>query len=363
MKILYVTTVGGTMGFFKSIIKELIEEGNQVDVATNESDSQVPVFFRELGCRVFSISTSRSIFRLGNFRAIRQIKNIAKFYDIVHCHTPIASFVTRLGCKKLRKKGLKVIYTAHGFHFYKGAPIRNWICFYPVELLCSRWTDALITINQEDYELSKKKMKTKSIFYIPGVGIDTTSFLNVSVDKSKFKEELGLPSNAFIYLSVGELNSNKNHQLIIKALGEINNSNIHYLIAGTGDKKEYLSELAQKLNVNLHLLGYRKDVQLLYKIADIYTLPSIREGLNVSIMEAIASGCPVVASKIRGNTDLVSLDNCFDIHSLNDVINKISKSTIKNKEIVCQIDYKTINRQIKDIYNSFYEDKFQPKQQ
>ena len=129
MKILYVTTVGITMTFFKNIVKKLLDDGHIVDIATNESEEyQVPECYKEWGCKIYQISTSRSPFSMGNFKAIKQIRNIAKDYDIVHCHTPLAGMAARQGCKKLRKtQGLKVIYTAHGFHFYKGAPKKNWM--------------------------------------------------------------------------------------------------------------------------------------------------------------------------------------------------------------------------------------------
>ena len=309
MKILYVTTIGSTMGFFKSLIRELLDQGNIVDIATNEDASKVQDCYREWGCKIYNISCSRSPFSLGNVKAIKQIRQLAKDYDIVHCHTPLASMATRFACRKLRKQGVKVIYTAHGFHFYKGAPLKNWLIYYPIEKLCSRWTDVLITITKDDYALAKKKMRAKEIEYVPGVGIDVERFSKTTVDRDKKLAEFGVPADAVIILSVGELNKNKNHQIVIKALSLLKNDNYHYLIAGKGDQKDHLEQLAKKLNVNLHLLGYRSDVAELYKVADVYVLPSIREGLNVSIMEAMASGLPCVVSDIRGNRDLIAEKN------------------------------------------------------
>lgn len=159
------------MGFFKNFIKELLEDGHTVDIATNETTSKVPDCYREWGCQIYQISCTRSPFNKGNIDAIRQIRKIAAdgSYGIVHCHTPIAAMCTRLACRKLRKSGLKVFYTAHGFHFYKGAPLKNWLVYYPIEWLCAHWTDVLITINKEDFELAKKKMKAKRVEYVPGV--------------------------------------------------------------------------------------------------------------------------------------------------------------------------------------------------
>ena len=310
MKILYVTTIGATMGFFTHFIEELVAEGHTVDIATNDSVRKVPERYGELGCRIFSLMCSRSPLHKGNLESIGQIKKIVEKekYDIVHCHTPIAAACTRLACRKLRKKQVeKVFYTAHGFHFYKGAPLKNWLVYYPVEKLCSHFTDVLITINQEDYALARKKMKAKNIKYVHGVGIDLSRFQNISFDRNAKRREIGVPEDAVLLLSVGELNENKNHQVIVKAIAKLNNPNVHYAIAGVGDKREYLLELAERLGVSeqLHLLGYRKDFAELYNTVDVFVFPSYREGLSVSIMEAMASGLPCVVSRIRGNTDLI----------------------------------------------------------
>ena len=308
MKILYITTVCGTMLFFKKFINELIQEGHTVDIATHESEkSKVAECYREWGCKVYQISTSRSPLNRGNIAAVNQIKKIVSEndYEMVHCHTPIAAACTRLACRSLRKKGVKVFYTAHGFHFYQGAPLKNWLIYYTVEKICARWTDVLITINTEDYELAKKKLKAGRVEYVPGVGIDVSRFADASVDIAAKREEIGVPQDAFMLLSVGELNENKNHETVIKALAELGDSNIHYVIAGKGGKKEYLEELAKEKGVNLHMLGYRKDITELNKTADVFILPSYREGLCVSVMEAMAAGLPVICGKIRGNVDLI----------------------------------------------------------
>ncbi len=303
MKILYITTIGSTMDFFESLIKELINKGNVVDIATNESEKPVSRFFKDLGCKVFPLTTSRSPLSIGNIRAIRQIKSIAKDYDIVHCHTPLASIATRFACKSFRKNGLEVIYTAHGFHFFKGAPLKNWLLFYPIEWLCSFWTDVLITINREDHQRAQKRLHAKKIEYVPGVGIDCHHF-SVTTERIILPD---VPPDAFVILSVGELNKNKNHETVIRAVAALHDPNIHYLIAGKGDLLEHLQKTAADLGIGkqIHFLGFRRDVDRLYHMADLYVLPSFREGLNVSLMEAMASGLPVVCSEIRGNRDMI----------------------------------------------------------
>lgn len=309
MRILYVATIGGFMPFFKTFIKELLDEGHEVDIATNMTQYPLPNYYKDWGCGVYQISCLRSPLSKGNIDCVREIKKIVseKHYDIVHCHTPIAAACTRLACRKARKNGTKVIYTAHGFHFYTGAPLKNWLLFYPVEILCSRWTDVLITINKEDYERAKKKFKIKTIEYVPGVGIDVGRFANNPTDKNTKRKELGIPENAYVLLSVGELNVNKNQQIVVRAVGDLKDKTIHYVIAGKGDQDKALLDLAKEVGIEdqFHLIGYRSDVPELYKMADVYILPSIREGLNVSVMEAMSSGLPCIVSDIRGNRDMI----------------------------------------------------------
>ena len=219
-----------------------------------------------------------------------------------------------------------MFYTAHGFHFYKGAPLKNWLLYYPIEKICSHFTDVLITINQEDYALVRKKMKAKRVEYVPGVGIDLTKFGQAAVEKSAKRKELGIPEEATLLLSVGELNENKNHETVIRAIKDLN---VYYIIAGKGELYEQLQKIIDTLGMTerVKLLGYRKDVAELYLVTDIYILPSIREGLNVSIMEAMASGLPVVCGRIRGNTDLIDENGgvLFDPSDVDNCKNAISQ--------------------------------------
>lgn len=365
MRILYVTTVGITMTFFRNFVRSLLDEGHVVDIATNENGYPVPECYKEWGCKIYPISTSRSPFSFGNIKAIKQIRILAKNYDIVHCHTPLAGMATRLACKKLRKKNnLKVIYTAHGFHFYRGAPKKNWLIYYPIEKRCSKWTDVLFTITKEDFELAKAKMKAKKTLYIPGVGIDVYKFNKVKVDAVKKKEEIGIPSSSIMVFSVGELNVNKNHQVVIKALGLLKKSDIHYVIAGVGEQEENLRKLAKEQNVNLHLLGFRKDVAELNKTADLFILPSIREGLNVSMMEAMAAECPVLVSRIRGNVDFTNEKQQFNSQDEKELAEKIKyfldngleEETENNFKELQICDSNHINSVMFDVYKKLMEE-------
>ena len=214
MKILYVTTVGQTMGFFTAFITELVQQGHAVDIACSGIES-VPRQYTELGCKIFRLSCARSPFKSGNLLAIKEIKRIVESgkYNIVHCHTPVAAALTRIVCKTLRQKGLKVIYTAHGFHFYKGAPLLNWLFYYPIERFLARFTDVLITINNEDHEIAQT-FKAQQVKYVPGVGVDIGKFTATSSKRTAGRAELGIGEDQTVFVSVGELNKGKTIMLL-----------------------------------------------------------------------------------------------------------------------------------------------------
>lgn len=364
MKILYVTTISATMGFFVNYITELVKEGHTVELACNCFEADVHQEYIDLGCKIYNISFSRSPLSVNNISACKQLKKLVEEnnYDIVHCHTPVAAAGTRIVCHKVRKNGTKVFYTAHGFHFYKGAPLKNWLIFYPIEKICSYFTDVLITINKEDYELAQKKMRAKKIEYVPGVGIDIDKFKNTVIDKSEKRRELGVPSDAKLLVSVGELNENKNHETVIRAVARLNDKNIHYVIAGDGILKEHLKNVATECGIgnNVHLLGRRNDVAEIYKAADVYIHPSFREGLPVALMEAIAGGCYIIASKIRGNKDMVDeesngvLVNEINVDGFCDAISTVflEKLTCKHSTEIDDLSYdiKNINKKMFEIY-------------
>lgn len=369
MKILYITTVSNTIEFFPEHIKMLQSEGHAVDLACNMQkpfSSQLCV----LGCKVYNIPFSRSPLNINNLRAYIKLKKLLykENYKIIHTHTPIASFYSRLVARSLRKKGLVVFYTAHGFHFYKGAPLKNWLLYYPVEKLLSRWTDVLITINKEDYMLAKNKMHAKKVYYVPGVGIDVVKFANKMVDKDKKRAELGVPTDAFLLLSVGELNKNKNHEVVIRALAQIKDEKIHYAIAGQGKLKKYLCKLATDLGIadRVHLLGYRTDIAELYKAADVCVFPSIREGFGLAAIEGMACGLPLIGSNNRGTGEYLENGKNGFVCEFNDsksFANAISnlykdfelrlKMGTLNENKAKSFDIELINQLMKNIYNKY----------
>lgn len=362
MKILYVTTISDTMVFFPKLIENLINEGHSVDIATNVSQAPVCECYYEWGCKVYPISCSRSPLSSGNMNAIGQIKKIVEEnnYDIVHCHTPIAALCTRLACIKARKKGTKVFYTAHGFHFYKGAPLKNWVLYYTMEKLCGRLTDVLITINKEDYVLAQSKIKAQKVAYVPGVGIDVDKFKAVSIDKTAKKAELNIADDKIVLLSVGELNTNKNHETVVRAIKDI--ENVNYLVAGEGDLHQYLEEVIKELDLTdrVKLLGFRNDILELCSLADVFVFPSIREGLPVSVMEAMASSLPCVVTKIRGNTDLIDenggafFEPC-DVECCKNAIKKVMNGDLVsmgkyNQEKVSLFGNQAVIQQMMELY-------------
>lgn len=239
-----------------------------------------------------------------NIKAYKYLlKLISKYqYEFIHCHTPIGSVIARLAAHKMHTK---VIYTAHGFHFFKGAPLKNWLLYYPVERLLSRWTDVLILINQEDYQRSEKEFHAKQTEYIPGVGIDYGKFAFCQVDLYKKKQEIGIKKDDFVIISVGEINDNKNHQIIIKAIAKLKDKSIKYIICGKGEREEKLKKIIKKFRLDnqILLLGYREDIPELLSISELFAFPSKREGLGLAAIEAMASGQTLITSNVHGIND------------------------------------------------------------
>lgn len=304
-KILIVSTVSRQFYLFEQGNIEVLKSlGYQVHAAANFSDANERLDVLDIIRHPIAIERSPLSFK--NIKAYKQLKKLMKYekFDAVHCHSPVGGVLARLAAKSV---GLSnIIYTAHGFHFYKGSPLFNWIIYYPIEKILSKYTDILITINQEDYNMAQR-FNARTIKYIPGIGVDINKFKLNKIDRDKKRKELGLPKDAFVILSVGELNRNKNHEIIIKALAEIKDPNVIYIICGQGKRKSYLEKLitSLKLSDRIKLLGYRDDISNIYKIADLFAFPSYREGLSVALMEAMVVGLPVICSKIRGNIDLI----------------------------------------------------------
>lgn len=301
--------------------------------------------------KFFDLPFERSPIKKANLYVHKELKKIIanSDYEIIHCHTPMGGALGRLAAcsAQKRKKGTKVIYTAHGFHFFKGAPLINWLVYYPVERSLARYTDVLITINKEDYDRAKD-FKAGRIEYVPGVGIDTGRFKNVEVDKEEKRKSVDIKNDDFVIISVGELNKNKNHQAIIRAVAKLKNEKIKYILCGQGPLETELRELSNELGIKsqVKFLGFRKDIPELMRAADLFAFPSFREGLSLSLMEAMASGLPVVCSDIRGNVDLVDdQQGGFLIKPTNieDVADKI-RTLVQNQEVRCGMANFNLNK-------------------
>ena len=298
-------------------------------------------------------------------------RNLCRFLDahpdveVIHCNTPIGGVLGRICGKKYHKK---VIYMAHGFHFYKGAPLLNRIIFKPIEKWLAHKTDCLITINQEDYEAALKFRLAKDgkVYKVNGVGVDLHSFDGVSIDKESKKAELQLPQDAIVGIVVGDLNENKNVETIIRALPLVE-ANVHLLICGFGPLEEKLKLLAEELGVKeqCHFLGFRTDVKELYLLSDMFVFASQREGLPRSTMEAMLAGLPCVVSKIRGNVDLIEegkgglLVPAKDAEAFAAAMKKMvcnpemrKQFGIYNKERIRQYDIDVVKKQMVEIFET-----------
>lgn len=335
-KVLFTATVDShILHFHLPYLKMFKEKGYEVHVATNTDDT-IPF------CDVkHKVSFERSPFKTNNLKAIKQMKKILldNNFDIVHTHTPMGSVVTRLAYKKVRNKvNTRMIYTAHGFHFYKGAPLLNWLLFYPVEKYLSKYTDTLITINKEDYELAKKKFKKcRSVEYVPGVGIDEDKF-NFTMTKSEkleLRKSLGLKENDFVLIYPAEISKRKRHIWLINTISPLlrENRHIHLLLPGSDSLNGKAHALTKKMGLTdqIHFLGYRTDIPKLLRISDLAISSAKQEGLPVNIMEAMYVGIPIVATDCRGNRDLIVNDKNGYIIAPNDSIG-FNNAIVKIKE-------------------------------
>lgn len=314
IKLLYILNVADRVNNFSYTSMLAAKElGFEFHIAGNwsyASDREKIADEEKYGIKIHQIDFVRTPYHPGNIKAYKQLKTIAKNeqYDIIHCNTPIGGVVGRIIGKKLKTK--KIIYQAHGFHFYKGAPKINWLIYYPIEKRLAKYTDAIITINQEDFALAKEKFRLKNhgeIYYVPGVGTDTDFYNFDCGTREIHRTELGLSDSDFAILSVGRLEMNKNTETLIKAMAVMKNENVKLIVCGDGEQREYLEKLSERLGTekSVTFLGTVSNLQEIYRAVDALASSSYREGLSRTVMEAMASGLPCIVSKIRGNTDLI----------------------------------------------------------
>lgn len=351
---------------FKIMIEPLMELGYEVTWAADFTEFKENI--DNIPCNIYQVNFRSNPFNVNNIKAYLQLKKLfeEKEVDLVHCNTPIGGLLGRICAKQAGIK--RIIYTAHGFHFYKGSPLISAKIFKLGEQFLARYTDVLITINTEDYNAAKEfnLRNNGKLFLTHGAGIDVDIHTGVNIKQKRM--EIGVPLSAIMLFSAGELNRNKNNEVIIRAMAKINNPNIYYVLCGEGKLRFKLERLAKKLGImeRVIFLGFRTDVLDILNISDIFTMTSFREGLPRSLMEAMVAGLPCIVSNIRGNKDLIEqekggyLSNPRDldgfvksIQHLSDNIQIRKKMGNNNKIKVKEFDIKIVKNELMEIYKDF----------
>lgn len=360
-KVLFVAHVEShILNFHTPFLKLFNEYGYEVHVATNGS-TEIPYCDYQ-----HNLPFQRSPLAKDNLTAYRELKKIINNFDfdIVHCHTPVGGVLSRLACHfSDNKEHTKVYYTAHGFHFFKGAPLINWLLYYPIEKLMAHFTDVLITINEEDYQRAQKfslKLDGK-VYKVNGVGIDIKALDSVYVDVSTKRKELGVKDNDILLVTAGEMNKNKNQKIIIEAMSSLKDKdNIKLVLCGSGSLNSQLVELTNQLKLTNRVIfaGYRNDLVEILKTSDMFIFPSYREGLSVALMQAISCNLPCAVSNIRGNVDLIKCCkngytfNPSDSRELAEIIknHNFAKGKATRNNDIYKYDINYITNQMKNIY-------------
>lgn len=313
-RVLILTTISGFLTQFEMNDVSILEDlRHKLYYASNFHH---PVYrfdkkqLAEKGIRLFQVDIEKSpLHIIKNCKAFFQLCRLIKSEQIqlLHCHNPMGGVLGRLAALFCYRQKLQVIYTAHGFHFYHGAPLFHWLCYYPVEAALARLTDCLITINEEDYGRTAAftlKKNGKAV-RIPGVGVDTEKFRVRIGTRTQVRRLLGIGEDIFYILSVGEINKNKNHEVVLRAIARMKNPKIHYGICGRGAREAYLLKLAKALGIERQftLFGFRNDIPEMLQCADCFAFPSKREGLGIAAIEAMAAGIPLITSSCRGTRE------------------------------------------------------------
>lgn len=313
-KALFVTHVSGFVPQFEmNNVRILQGMGYEVHYAANFNQPSYGDDNSRLqgtGIVCHQIDFERSPFSRANWKALKELKELfaAESFSLVHCHTPMGGFLARAAGAPYRKTGLKMIYTAHGFHFYKGAPLKNWLLYFPAEWILSFVTDLQICINEEDYEFARRHLHAREVAYVPGVGFDPDTGLSLdrAAARRELRKEFHLPPDSIVLINAGELIPRKNQEALIRMMQELP-ERFRLLICGKGELKASFLRLAEELGVSgrVNFPGYRPDLMKLYCGSDLFLFPSIQEGLPRALLEAMSYGLPVICTDIRGNRDLV----------------------------------------------------------
>lgn len=377
-KALIVTsTAGFAKGFLLHDLQLLQEQGYEVHCAANAKNVATfdpNVLFPSVGVYFHQIDFSpRSPLCKDNLQAAKQIHALLRteHFAFIHCHTPVVGAIVRIVAAPYRLAGkTKIVYTTHGLSFHKSGSLKNKIVFGGIEWFCGKLCDAVITINKEDFRVMNR-MKGKNVFYINGVGVDTEKFRNCSIDRTEYRAQIGVSDDDILVLAVGELSSRKNHRVIIKALAEIKDKKYVFVHCGKvmEGKGTYdqLCDLSKQLGVRTIFLGFRQDVPEITNCADIAVLPSLREGLGLAGIEALAAGVPVIGSAVQGIKDYVIdgktgyLCNAMDhIGFANKIIELSDVDKRKNMKPMCiqkaeEFSIRVSYKQMREIYSELLQ--------
>lgn len=316
-KLLITSTDVMMVQFLLPHARHLMEKGYAVDVACSLAEGYQKEGYPETirkqlpgDSRVYWVDTERSPFSLKNIWGLYQLKAIIGRgrYDLIWTNEPVMGVMTRLAARKARKKqGAKVFYLVHGYHFYRGAPAGNWI-YYPVEKFMARYCDCVGTINWEDYYFTRKNMPRTRVEHIDGIGLDVGQFRDVDIDRGAKRAEFGIGPDDIFLLSVGELQHRKNHEPVLRAIAKLRDPKIKYVLCGRGELSEHLQKLCRELKIDgqVRFAGHRHDIRQILKAADVFVHPSLREGLGIAALEAMASGLPLITSNIQGIKDYMA---------------------------------------------------------
>ena len=375
-KALIVANLIGFVGFLMRDIRMLQDMGYEVVFAAcDDGNSGQRETLKQMNVRFVPISlSSKNPLSSSNVEGYRIIAKLLKEenFALLHCHTPIAGFLARFAGRKYRRKGMKVIYTTHGLPFAKYSSFKQWHLYHAIEWLASRYTDLIITINQEDLE-SASKLCCRDVRKINGVGVVTSTYRDVEVHREQYLAGLGLPTDKIMVLSVGELSQRKNHQVIIRALAELQDKdNYIYVIcgkeAGSSGVAQELEALAEECGVALYLLGHRNDIPQIMHCSDIGAIPSIREGLGLAGVQSLCAGVPLLGTPVQGISEYIKngvsgyLYDPFDVKGYAEGIRLLSDPERRKNmrsdciEIAKNFDMEIATAQIQEIYRSLLQD-------
>ncbi len=366
-KVLVVTSTDNMISqFLIPHIRDMQKQGATVECACNKTDFFYDMLENEYGFTMHKLDIPRKPLSFKLFKAKDQLVKLIKQneYDLIHCQQPVGGVLARLAGHQCK---VPVLYIAHGFHFFKGAPLKNKLIYKTIEKDMAKKTDALVTINDEDYA-SALKMKAKKVYKINGIGVEMDKYkMDKELDEAEFRKSLGVDSGDFVVLSVAEFTKNKNIISVIKAIESIENRKIKLLLCGRGEQENNLREYVDSHNIQdrVLFLGYRKDISNCIQVANAVVLVSFREGLPKSLMEAMSVGKPMIGSNVRGIRDLIGaneggiLVKPADVTAIKNAIVTLQsdkklcrKISARNKKFVKNFSLKVVLKQMREIYKN-----------